>query len=266
MTKGWESYIHSEGQKFEGGVVEFRDKLRKYAIEIGFSYEFVRNDKKSKMMGSKVVKSIMVDKIRANLNKKAIDIADEIKSDYGLDVTYRTIWYGTELAKIALHGDEANSYAQLFWFSECVMKSNPDSKIVIEFQRETHRFQRLYLVAYAIVDSENESNWRFFLRNWLKTGSYLKDQIPYLFMCCAYSRTPEMYEFNMEILRSEGSDIVAQFLEDLPKENWCMTYFNGERFGEMTNNLAESFNNWVLPLKSLPILDINDGIRMKSMA
>ncbi|XP_061993321.1 uncharacterized protein LOC133711178 [Rosa rugosa] len=97
-------------------------------------------------------------------------------------------------------------------------------------------------------------------------GSYLKDRIPYLFMCCAYSRTPEMYEFNMEILRSEGGDIVAQFLEDLPKENWCMAYFNGERFGEMTNNLAESFNNWVLPLKSLPILDINDGIRVKSMA
>ncbi|XP_061988858.1 uncharacterized protein LOC133741866 [Rosa rugosa] len=408
MTKGWESYIHSEGQKFEGGVVEFRDKLRKYAIEIGFSYEFVRNDKvrviaqcskkhsqgcnwlvkaylcrangffmikrlvnvhtchgvirlqKSKMMGSKVVKSIVLDKIRANPNKKPIDIADEIKSDYGLDVAYRTVWYGTELAKTALHGDEAESYAQLLWFSESVMKSNPDSRIVVEFHRETHRFQRmfvsygawmkgfqscrpilfidatfitnkykgqiiaasakdanqgLYPVAYAIVDSENESNWSFFLEvlaeefakhpmrrvtfisdrhvglvsafprvfpnnphgfcfrhlmsnlsDKFPAGSYLKDRIPYLFMCCAYSRTPEMYEFNMEILRSEGGDIVAQFLEDLPKENWCMAYFNGERFGEMTNNLAESFNNWVLPLKSLPILDINDGIRVKSMA
>ncbi|KAM5572986.1 hypothetical protein ABKV19_012833 [Rosa sericea] len=251
MMKGWESYIHSEGQKFEGGVVEFRDKLRKYAIETGFSYEFVRNDKvrviaqcskkhsqgcnwlvkahlcrangffmikmlvnvhtchgvirlqKSKMMGSKVVKSIVLDKIRANPNKKAIDIADEIKSDYGLDVAYRTVWYGTELAKTALHGDEAESYAQLLWFSESVMKSNPDSRIAIEFHRETHRFQRmfvtygawmkgfqscrpilfidatfitnkykgqiiaasakdanqgLYPVAYAIVDSENESN------------------------------------------------------------------------------------------------------------
>ncbi|XP_062020777.1 uncharacterized protein LOC133737185 [Rosa rugosa] len=193
MTKGWESYIHSEGQKFEGGVVEFRDKLRKYAIEIGFSYEFVRNDKvrviaqcskkhsqgcnwlvkahlcrangffmikrlvnvhtchgvirlqKSKMMGSKVVKSIVLDKIRANPNKKPIDIADEIKSDYGLDVAYRTVWYGTELAKTALHGDEAESYAQLLWFSESVMKSNPDSRIVVEFHRETHRFQRMFV-------------------------------------------------------------------------------------------------------------------------
>ncbi|XP_062006053.1 uncharacterized protein LOC133723251 [Rosa rugosa] len=277
MTKGWESYIHSEGQKFQ-------------------------------------------------------------------------VWYGTELAKTALHGDEADSYAQLFWFSECVMKSNPDSRIVIEFHRETHRFQRMFVTYGAWMkgfqscrpilfidatfitnkykgqiiaasakdanqDSENESNWRFFLEvlaeelakhpmrrvtfisdrhvghvsafprvfpnnphgfcfrhqmsnlsDKFPAGSYLKDRIPYLFMCCAYSRTPEMYEFNMEILRSEGDDIVAQFLEDLPKENWCMAYFNGERFGEMTNNLAESFNNWVLPLKSLPILDINDGIRVKSMA
>ncbi|XP_024178409.1 uncharacterized protein LOC112184384 [Rosa chinensis] len=193
MTKGWENYIHSEGQKFEGGVVEFRDKLRKYAIEIGFSYEFVRNDKvrviaqcskkhsqgcnwlvkaylcrvngffmikrlvnvhtchgvihlqKSKMMGSNVVKSIVLDKIRANPNKKPIDIADEIKSDYGLDVPYRTVWYGTELAKTALHGDEAESYSQLLWFSESVMKSNPDSRIVVEFHLETHRFQRMFV-------------------------------------------------------------------------------------------------------------------------
>ncbi|XP_061999316.1 uncharacterized protein LOC133716650 [Rosa rugosa] len=337
MTKGWESYIHSEGQKFEGGVVEFRDKLRKYAIEIGFSYEFVRNDKvrviaqcskkhsqgcnwlvkahlcrangffmikrlvnvhtchgvirlqKSKMMGSKVVKSIVLDKIRVNPNKKPIDIADEIKSDYGLDVAYRTVWYGTELAKTALHGDEAESYAQLLWFSESVMKSNPDSRIVVEFHRETHRFQRMFVTYGAwmkgfqscrpilfidatfitnkykgqiIAASHLMSN----LSDKFPAGSYLKDRIPHLFMCCAYSRTPEMYEFNMEILRSEGGNIVAQFLEDLPKENWCMAYFNGERFGEMTNNLAESFNNWVLPLKSLPILDINDGIRVKSMA
>ncbi|XP_024155974.1 uncharacterized protein LOC112163951 [Rosa chinensis] len=339
MTKGW-SYIHSEGQKFEGGVVEFRDKLRKYTsllemtrlVNVHTCHGVIRL-KKSKMMGSKVVKSIVVDKICANPNKKAIDIADEIKSDYGLDVAYRTVWYGTELAKTALHGDEADSYAQLFWFSECVMKSNPDSRIVIEFHLETHRFQRmfvtycawvkgfqsrrpilfidatfitnkykgqiiaasakdpnqgLYAVAYAIVDSKNESNWRFFLEilaeelakhpmrrvtfisdshvglvsafprvfpnnphgfcfrhlmsnlsDKFPVGSYLKDQIPYLFMCCAYSRTPEMYEFNMEILRSEGGDIVAQFLEYLPKENWCMAYFNGERFGEMTNNLVE---------------------------
>ncbi|KAM5571324.1 hypothetical protein ABKV19_011762 [Rosa sericea] len=97
------------------------------------------------MMGSKVVKSIVLDKIRANPNKKAIDIADEIKSDYGLDVAYRTVWYGTELAKTALHGDEAESYAQLLWFSESVMKSNPDSRIAIEFHRETHRFQRMFV-------------------------------------------------------------------------------------------------------------------------
>ncbi|PRQ35841.1 hypothetical protein RchiOBHm_Chr4g0384871 [Rosa chinensis] len=33
----------------------------------------------------------------------------------------------------------------------------------------------------------------------------------------------------------------------------------------MTNNLAEYFNSWILPLRSLPIFDIVDEIKLKIM-
>lgn len=37
--------------------------------------------------------------------------------------------------------------------------------------------------------------------------------------------------------------LIDDFLKELPKENWCSAYFNGESFGEMTNNLTEAFTN-----------------------
>ncbi|XP_062017896.1 uncharacterized protein LOC133734288 isoform X1 [Rosa rugosa] len=45
LSQGWREYISHAGQKFEGGVTEFRNKLRMYAIEMGFRFVYTRNDK-----------------------------------------------------------------------------------------------------------------------------------------------------------------------------------------------------------------------------
>lgn len=44
LSDEWANYITSVGQKFNGGIVEFKDKLKKYAIVIGFNFSFHRND------------------------------------------------------------------------------------------------------------------------------------------------------------------------------------------------------------------------------
>ncbi|KAL6135134.1 hypothetical protein ACLB2K_067362 [Fragaria x ananassa] len=191
-SKGWENYIKSKDQKFQGGVEEFRLKLHMYAIEMGFEYKYVRNIKKrviaycskresehcgwcvnaslleynrffvitdlvnehschgvvclqtNKMMGSKIIKSIMFDKVRENPNNKAIDIYHEIKSDYGMDVSYRTAWYGKERARESVLGGDADSYAQLVWFGQKAVESNSGSTIKIDYEPETRRFERMF--------------------------------------------------------------------------------------------------------------------------
>ncbi|KAL6140469.1 hypothetical protein ACLB2K_058768 [Fragaria x ananassa] len=142
-SKGWENYIKSKNQKFQGGVEEFRLKLRMYAIEMGFEYNYhgVVRLQTNKMMGSKIIKSIMLDKVRENPNKKAIDIYHEIKSDYGMEVSYCTAWYGKERARKSVLGDDADSYAQLVWFGQKEVESNPGSTIKIEYEPETRRFE-----------------------------------------------------------------------------------------------------------------------------
>ncbi|KAL6202897.1 hypothetical protein ACLB2K_026601 [Fragaria x ananassa] len=170
-SKGWENYIKSKDQKFQGGVEEFRLKLRMYAIEMGFEYQYVRNTKKrvvtyyskresehyvwwvkaslleynrffvitdlvnehschgavclqtNKMMGSKIIKFIMLDKVCENPNKKAIDIYHEIKSDYGMVVFYHTTWYGKKRARESVLGGDDDSYTQLVWFGKKAVES-----------------------------------------------------------------------------------------------------------------------------------------------
>ncbi|CAL8120905.1 unnamed protein product [Prunus armeniaca] len=71
LSNEWETYIHHVGQKFDGGAEEFRLKLCKYALEVGFNFLYAGNDKRqiqesnSKMMRSRVVSSLFVDRIRA---------------------------------------------------------------------------------------------------------------------------------------------------------------------------------------------------------
>lgn len=45
LSHEWKTYIKSVGQKFEGGVAEFKDKLCKYAIEKGFRLKYIKNDR-----------------------------------------------------------------------------------------------------------------------------------------------------------------------------------------------------------------------------
>ncbi|BFG38043.1 hypothetical protein CerSpe_243170 [Prunus speciosa] len=46
LSNVWEMYIHHVGQKFDGGAEEFRLKLCKYALEVGFNFLYASNDKK----------------------------------------------------------------------------------------------------------------------------------------------------------------------------------------------------------------------------
>ncbi|KAL6185411.1 hypothetical protein ACLB2K_041545 [Fragaria x ananassa] len=75
------------------------------------------------------------------LTRKAIDIYHEIKSDYGMEISYRMAWYGKEHARESVLSGDAESYAQLVWFGKKAVESNPGSTIKIEYEPETHRFQ-----------------------------------------------------------------------------------------------------------------------------
>lgn len=67
----------------------------------------------------------------------------------------------------------------------------------------------------------------------------------------------------MDTLKRKWGKKMEKFLKDLPKEHYASAYFEGKRYGETTNSIAESFNSWILDFRSLPIFQMMEGIRKK---
>lgn len=59
------------------------------------------------------------------------------------------------------------------------------------------------------------------------------------------AHAPSVLAFNkaLDELCTIGEANVKKFVESLSRENWGNTYFKGKRYGEMTSNVVESFNN-----------------------
>ncbi|KAH7843974.1 hypothetical protein Vadar_023028 [Vaccinium darrowii] len=66
-------------------------------------------------------------------------------------------------------------------------------------------------------------------------------------------------------LKEGGGDKVISFLRNLPNDNWCHAHFPGKRYGELTSNLVECFNNWIKDERHLPVTQLLDCIRLKLM-
>ena len=177
-------------------------------------------------------------------------------------------------------------------------------------------FAGFYPLAFAVVDSETEDNWTWFLNHlsgilvlmgqvvtffsdrnqgllksmaivfpsWphsycyfhLKQnliskypksgfGKVLQEKVLKLFARCAFVVTESEFQEAMDELLVVGSAKVKSFIADLSKEHYANAYFDGKRYGETANSLAESFNNWIGELRQLPVLPLIDGLRKKLM-
>ena len=62
-----------------------------------------------------------------------------------------------------------------------------------------------------------------------------------------------------------GGAKVEAFLSDIPCENWCNTYFKGQRYGKMYSNVVELFNSQIREAHHFPITELVDKIRYQLM-
>lgn len=64
---------------------------------------------------------------------------------------------------------------------------------------------------------------------------------------------------------AEGGDDIKDFMKGLHPKNYINSHFPGSCYGELCSNVTESFNSWILNLRTLPITQLVDGIRSKIM-
>ncbi|KAL7258271.1 hypothetical protein ACSBR1_004403 [Camellia fascicularis] len=153
--------------------------------------------------------------------------------------------------------------------------------------------QGLFPLAYAIVDSENNTNWGWFLQHLAnvvpsdRTLTFVFDRNRNLWhklryvnsmhwiglvsklRKCAYAPTITTFNQMTDEFQQSGKAIATKFLVDAHPQHWVNAFFRGRRYGEMSSNAAESFNSWIREARNLPITRMVDSIRgqiMRQMA
>ncbi|VVA36132.1 PREDICTED: LOC110808305 isoform [Prunus dulcis] len=104
------------------------------------------------MMSSRIISSVLVDRIQEEPFIKPVDIVKDFKQNYFLDISYHTAWHAKNLAKSEVHGDESSSYSQLVWYRDALMSSNRGSHCVLECDPKTSRFRRLFICYGACIE------------------------------------------------------------------------------------------------------------------
>ncbi|XP_028070019.1 uncharacterized protein LOC114272493 [Camellia sinensis] len=159
--------------------------------------------------------------------------------------------------------------------------------------------QGLFLLAIAIVDSENTTNWAWFLEHLVnvvktdKTITFISDRhtgvlesIPTTFPYAHQAFCLQHLQWNLQdkiryTNKMHRVDLLSRFREcayastittfNSSIERFKIsgrqvaTAFLGDRYGEICSNVAESFNSWIREALHLPITQMVDSIRMKIM-
>ncbi|KAF7119673.1 hypothetical protein RHSIM_Rhsim13G0031700 [Rhododendron simsii] len=73
-------------------------------------------------------------------------------------------------------------------------------------------------------------------------------------------------DFEAKVLEIEDvSQEAAYWIRRVPPRLWATAYFEGTRFGNLTANIIESLNSWILEASSLPIIQMMESIRRQLM-
>ncbi|KAI3938570.1 hypothetical protein MKW98_016075 [Papaver atlanticum] len=73
-------------------------------------------------------------------------------------------------------------------------------------------------------------------------------------------------EFDAKIMEIEEiSQDAARWIRGIPPRLWATAHFQGSRFGQLTANIVESLNSWIVEASGLPIIQMMECIRRKIM-
>lgn len=79
------------------------------------------------------------------------------------------------------------------------------------------------------------------------------------------AREPTASKFNVVIDQIKAIDsAVAAYLSE-SAAHWATALFKGERYGQLTSNIAESLNAWLLEARELPVVSMCEKIRTQCM-
>ncbi|WVZ62339.1 hypothetical protein U9M48_012100 [Paspalum notatum var. saurae] len=172
-----------------------------------------------------------------------------IKEKYKVEVHYKRVCHGKELALNQLYGNWQESFDNVYRFKAQIEQSSPDSLVVIDHHTINKRIREqlciacavdgynwMYPVAVGVIDSETNENW-----NSYKFEKHYK----------------AMAQARLE---------AAKWLQENHTKLWTRSQFSTlSKVDYVTNNLVESCNHWVKAEKGKHLDDLLDTIRQKML-
>ncbi|XP_026417420.1 uncharacterized protein LOC113312903 [Papaver somniferum] len=188
-----------------------------------------------------------------------------------LDATFLTGRYrGTLMAATCINGNNefypfafaivsSENKDNWFWFLEN-LQHVVDGRLIV-FLSDRHEGLLQGIPKY--FPNSHHSYCFYHIKCNLPIGSGDANSKPVLdlFYKAAYSYTPANFEEALRAMHAIGAGHVANYIRTIPKEKWANVFFPVCRYGAHSSNLAESFNNRVLPFKKLHAFVLLDAIR-----
>ncbi|KAF5182296.1 Mudr family transposase [Thalictrum thalictroides] len=208
---------------------------------------------------------------------------------------------GKELAIKEIHGNDTLSHHQLVWFAETSLKTNPGSRVVLESDPSTHKFERIFIafeacisgfkycrpmvaldgtflkgkfkgcllsatakngnqgiypLAMAVVLSENEANWRWFLEN-LKMVVALERKLTFLSdrHCGLLSSIPTVFpdSYHSYCYWHMKNNLSATLTKKNRKRDWIIKLFTKCAYAATHVEFQNCFADMIVAAKNVSV-------------
>ncbi|KAL6284430.1 hypothetical protein ACE6H2_015359 [Prunus campanulata] len=200
-------------------------------------------ESKSKMMRSRVVSSLFVDRIRAKPELKPIEIVHELKDYYGIDISYYQAWFGKELAKLDVHGDESKSFNELVWYVDAVKETNIGSLCELECEAGINRFRRFFVSFGGCI-----AGFQYCIPLLFIDATFLKSKYKGQLLCASGKNGNQgFYPLAFGVVDSETEENWTWFLQHLAAillpMGRMVTFFSDRNHG-LLNAMGAVFPGW----------------------
>ncbi|XP_062081024.1 uncharacterized protein LOC133785825 [Humulus lupulus] len=218
-------------------------------------------------------------------------LAGFMREEMKVQVSYWKAWKGKQWAQNLIRGMAKENFALLPSYCHMLKRENPGvairgftymRKIIgidAAWIKTKHKGVLLvattqdseyhtYLIAWGLVDSENNASWTWFLE---KLKELIPDSSDLCFISDRHQRT-KLYKkaviaYRIEEFNKHFDQLrkiyprVAKYLEnDVKFRKWSRAHFGGNRYEVMTTNIVESVNNLMRKAREYPIISMIDFI------
>ncbi|KAL7181865.1 hypothetical protein ACSBR1_040721 [Camellia fascicularis] len=123
------------------------------------------------------------------------------------------------------------------------------------------------VTAECMMKSSTSCKWFVHERVLMNSGIFFIMKLDNMHTCGVVARKfcSKMVGSRLKLKHIARNGRVDSILDGLQNDKWVNAFFRAKRYGEMSSNVAESYNNWIGGARELPITCMIDMIRVQIM-